>query len=55
MEVGGWRLDLQHPPSNIQPTLLKKRFGLKAEMIGEPRLLPDGRGIERWKLSVIEE
>jgi len=25
------------------------------EMIGEPRLLLDGRGIERWKLSEIEE
>ncbi len=48
-------MDLQHPPSNIQPVLLRKRFGLKAEMMGEPRLLPDGRGIERWKLSDIEE
>jgi len=44
-----------HISTTLMFALLRKRFGLKAKMIGEPRLLPDGRGIERWKLSVIEE
>ncbi len=30
---------------------LKKLFGLKAEMIGEPEFTHDGRAIERWKLT----
>lgn len=30
--------------------LLKKRFGLAAEMVGEPDLRPDGRAVERWRL-----
>ncbi|MFB0546457.1 MAG: hypothetical protein ACETWB_06055 [Anaerolineae bacterium] len=46
-------------PAHISTTLmfaaLKKRFGLKAEMIGDPDLRPDGRAIERWKVSKIEE
>lgn len=29
---------------------LKKLFGLKAEMIGDPEFTADGRAIERWKL-----
>ncbi|MFQ6016148.1 MAG: hypothetical protein ACE5NP_11995 [Anaerolineae bacterium] len=45
-------------PAHISTTLmfaaLKKLFGLKAEMIGEPALLADGRGIERWKLSKVD-
>jgi hypothetical protein len=44
-----------HISTTLMFALLKKRFSLKAEMIGDPRLLPDGRGIERWKLSEIEE
>jgi hypothetical protein len=44
-----------HISTTLMFALLRKRFGLKAEMIGEPRLLPDGRAIERWKLSAIEE
>lgn len=44
-----------HISTTLMFALLKKCFGLKAEMIGEPRLLPDGRAIERWKLSEIEE
>lgn len=44
-----------HISTGLMFAMLKKRFGLKAEMIGEPRLLPDGRGIERWKLSKLEE
>jgi hypothetical protein len=44
-----------HISTTLMFALLRKRFGLKAEMIGEPRLLPDGRGVERWQLSEIEE
>ena len=29
---------------------LKKLFGLKAEMIGDPEFTDDDRAIERWKL-----
>ena len=41
-------------PAHISTTLmfaLLARLGLKAEMIGPPDLRPDGRGIERWRLS----
>jgi hypothetical protein len=44
-----------HISTTLMFALLRKRFSLKAEMIGEPRLLPDGRGIEIWKLSRLEE
>lgn len=27
-----------------------KQFNMKAEMVGEPTFLPDGRAVERWKL-----
>ena len=30
---------------------LRKKCGLKAEMIGDPVLLPNGAGRERWKLT----
>jgi hypothetical protein len=43
-----------HISTTLMFALLRKRFGLKAEMLGKPRLLPDGRAIERWKLSEIE-
>jgi len=29
---------------------LRRLFGLRAEMIGDPVFTPDGRAIERWKL-----
>ncbi len=44
-------------PAHISTTLmfaLLARLGLKAEMIGPPDLRPDGRGIERWRLSPSE-
>lgn len=44
-----------HISTTLMFALLRKRFGLKAGMIGQPKLLPDGRAIERWKLSRIEE
>ncbi len=44
-----------HISTTLMFSLLRKRFGLKAEILGEPTLLPDGRGIERWKLSEMEE
>lgn len=41
-------------PAHISTALmfagLRKVFGLRAEMIGEPRFTPDGRAIERWRL-----
>lgn len=41
-------------PAHISTALmfagLKKLFGLRAEMIGEPEFTADGRAIERWQL-----
>jgi len=41
-------------PAHISTALmfagLRKLFGLRAEMIGEPEFTKDGRAIERWKL-----
>ena len=41
-------------PAHISTALmfagLKELFGLRAEMIGAPAFLPDGRAIERWRL-----
>jgi len=41
-------------PAHISTALmfagLRKLFGLRAEMMGEPVFTPDGRAIERWKL-----
>jgi hypothetical protein len=39
-----------HISTTLMFALLKKRFGLKAEMLGDPDLRPDGRAIERWRL-----
>ncbi|MCS7385215.1 MAG: hypothetical protein NDF55_00550 [archaeon GB-1867-005] len=40
-------------PAHISTALMfaaLKQFGLKAKMVGDPKFLPDGRAIERWKL-----
>jgi hypothetical protein len=41
-------------PAHISTALmfagLRRLFGLKAEMMGEPEFTGDGRAIERWKL-----
>ena len=45
-------------PAHISTTLmfaLLKRFGLKADMIGDPDLRADGRAIECWRLVPLEE
>ena len=45
-------------PAHISTTLmfaLLKRFGLKAEMVGDPDLRADGRALERWRLVPLEE
>jgi hypothetical protein len=39
-----------HISTALMFTGLKRLFGLKAEMIGEPEFTADGRAIERWKL-----
>jgi hypothetical protein len=45
-------------PAHISTALmfagLKRLFGLRAEMIGEPVFTADGRAIERWKLFNIK-
>jgi hypothetical protein len=43
-----------HISTSLMFALLKKRFGLSAEMVGHPDLLPDGRAIERWRLVPLE-
>jgi len=46
-------------PAHISTSLmfagLKKLFGQKAEMIGQPEFIGDGRAIEKWKISKIEQ
>lgn len=39
-----------HISTTLMFALLKKHFGLSAEMVGDPDLRPDGRAIERWRL-----
>jgi hypothetical protein len=51
-------LDEGAVPAHISTTLmfaLLKRFGLRAEMVGEPDLRADGRAIERWRLVPLLE
>jgi len=43
-----------HISTTLMFALLKKRYGLEAEMVGEPDLRPDGRAIERWRLVPLE-
>jgi hypothetical protein len=43
-----------HISTTLMFALLKKRFGLRAEMVGDPNLRPDGRAIERWRLVPLE-
>jgi hypothetical protein len=38
-----------HISTTLMFALLKVRFGLTAEMAGDPDLRPDGRAIERWR------
>ena len=45
-------------PAHISTTLmfaLLSRFGLRAEMVGDPDLCPDGRALERWRLVPLGE
>ena len=39
-----------HISTTLMFALLKKRFGMEAEMVGDPDLRPDGRAIECWRL-----
>ena len=39
-----------HISTSVMFAGLKKLFGLKAEMIGDPEFTADGRAIEKWKL-----
>lgn len=44
-----------HISTTLMFALLKKRFGLGAEMVGDPDLRPDGRALERWRLMPLHE
>jgi hypothetical protein len=39
-----------HISTALMFALLKKRFGLRAEMVGDPDLRADGLAVERWRL-----
>jgi hypothetical protein len=43
-----------HISTTLMFALLKKRFALRAEMLGDPNLLLDGRATERWRLLPLE-
>ena len=43
-----------HISTTLMFALLKKHFGLRAEMVGDPDLRPDGRAMERWRLVPLE-
>jgi hypothetical protein len=40
-----------HISTTLMFALLKKRFGLRAEMVGDPDLRPDGWASEHWRLE----
>ena len=44
-----------HISTTLMFALLKKRFGMEAEMVGDPDLRPDGRATERWRLVPLDE
>jgi hypothetical protein len=44
-----------HISTTLMFALLKKRFGLRAEMVGDPDLRPDGLATERWRLLPLED
>jgi hypothetical protein len=44
-----------HISTTLMFALLKKRFGLRAEMVGDPDLRPDGLATERWRLVPLED
>jgi hypothetical protein len=44
-----------HISTTLMFALLKKRFALRAEMVGEPDLRPDGWATEHWRLEPQEE
>jgi hypothetical protein len=44
-----------HISTTLMFALLKKRFRMEAEMVGDPDLRPDGRATERWRLVPLDE
>ena len=44
-----------HISTTLMFALLKKRFGMEAEMVGDPDLRPDDRATERWRLVPLDE
>jgi hypothetical protein len=43
-----------HISTALMFALLKKRFGMGAEMVGEPEFHPGGLAIERWRLVPLQ-
>ncbi|HEY63300.1 MAG TPA: hypothetical protein G4O02_01895 [Caldilineae bacterium] len=44
-----------HVSTTLMFALLAKRYGLRAEMIGDPDLRDDGHAIEQWRVLPLEE
>ena len=44
-----------HISTSLMFALLKKRYRLGAEMIGDPKMRPDETAIERWRLAPLKE
>jgi hypothetical protein len=44
-----------HVSTTLMFALLAKRYGLRAEMIGDPELCDDGHAIEQWHVLPIKE
>ena len=51
-------IEAQLPPPHLSTALmfaaLKTYHGLRAEMVGEPELLPDGTAVETWVLKPMD-
>jgi len=44
-----------HISTTLMFALLKKRYGLGAEMEGDPEFRPNGLAVERWRLVPLED
>ncbi|MFN2165730.1 MAG: hypothetical protein ACK2U9_05675 [Anaerolineae bacterium] len=44
-----------HISTTLMFALLKRCFGLRAEVVGDPVFSPDGRATERWQLVPLDE
>ena len=44
-----------HISTTLMFALLKKGYGLGAEMVGDPKFRPNGLAVERWRLVPLED